>query len=162
MGELLQPTAARQRSTSWFLSATLVGSAILTFMLFKYSYGFFPTISDTASSARNLELGLSVIAWVMLLVGAPAVAWAFDAGDRFVVKFMPVIALLWPVSILLIHISLRAEYGAWYFDYWKTTPIFLLSDIAIPALYFYIGLQMKHQLLGELAEISALQDTPEA
>lgn len=61
------------------------------------------------------------------------VLWAYSSGYRNIIRWLPVVALWWPISLLLSHITVVLQGGEWYVDYLARFPIFLFTDIALPA-----------------------------
>lgn len=101
------------------------------------AWAFFPDPVNSGNTLRGIELALSTVAWVLLAVGPIAVLTAFRAGDDFVLKYLPVVALAWPLSVLVIHLTLRLQAGAWYFDYLWNYPAFLVTDVVAPVVYLW-------------------------
>lgn len=101
------------------------------------AWAFFPDPVNSGGTLRGIELALSTVAWVLLAVGPIAVLIAFRAGDDFVLRYLPIVALAWPVSVLVIHLTLRVQNGAWYFDYLWNYPAFLVTDVLAPIVYFW-------------------------
>ncbi len=117
---------------------TGVFTTVLALVIWANPWAFFTDVSAVTSGIRAFELAISVIGWVALLV-APALimrAWAMD--DRYMLNYLPFVALLWPVSVVVIQLTLRLQFDKWYVGYYVDRPVFLLTDIVIPAAYFWI------------------------
>lgn len=103
-----------------------------------HSWAFFPDPVNSGSALRGVELALSTVAWVLLAVGPIAITWAFRAGDDYVLRYLPIAALAWPVSVLVIHLTLKYQVGEWYFDYLRNYPAFLVTDLLAPVVYVWV------------------------
>lgn len=90
------------------------------------------------ATIRAIELVISTVAWILLAVAPLPILWAFRAGDNFVLKFLPVVALAWPVTVLIMQTTLRFQTGEWYLGYLFNSPAFLITEVVAPAAYFVI------------------------
>ena len=124
------------------LRSSLLMVALVTLatwvVIATHTWAFFPDPVNSGSGLRGVELALSTVAWVLLAVGPIAIVWAFRAGDDYVLRYLPVAALAWPVSVLVIHLTLKYQAGDWYFDYLTNYPAFLITDILAPAVYLWV------------------------
>jgi hypothetical protein len=120
-------------------------------------WAFFANPADTTvviSDLRRFELAISVVGWVLLAVGPAAIVWAFSAGDRVVLRLLPVAALLWPASVIAIQLTLRVQYGEWYVGYYQDRPWFLITDLFAPIFYLMVSRKLRQVAVEELAELS--------
>jgi hypothetical protein len=115
-----------------FMSLFIVG-VVLTFPRF---FLFNPLAEG--DGLRAFELTLSSFGWMLLLVGPPIILIRYSAGYRNLIGFLPVVALLWPVSLILSHITLFLQHGVWYTGYLIQYPIFTITDIVLPIFYMYL------------------------
>lgn len=152
---------ASEKSDSPNLPIIYVAVAITTIStwlvigLNQWAYFANPTdASIVMSDLRRYELAISVVGWVLLAVAPAAIVWAFSAGDRVVVRLLPVAALLWPVSVFAIQLTLRAEFGEWYVGYYQDRPWFLITDLFAPVIYLIVAHQLRSVAAAELAELS--------
>lgn len=121
----------------------------------QWAYFANPTDSTVAiSDLRRYELAISVVGWVLLAVAPAAIVWAFSAGDRVVIRLLPAAALLWPLSVFAIQLTLRAEFGEWFVGYYQTRPWFLITDLFAPVVYLIVAQQLRGVAEAELAELS--------
>jgi hypothetical protein len=117
-----------------------------------YSNPVDPTVD--ISDLRRFELAISVIAWVFLAFGPAAIVWAFSAGDRVVLRLLPAVALLWPLCVVAIQLTLRLQYGEWFVGYYQDRPWFLITDLFAPIVYLIVARRLRHVAVAELAELS--------
>ena len=130
-------------------------STWLVIALNQWAYFANPTDTSTViSDLRRYELAISVVGWVLLAVAPAAIVWAFSAGDRVVIRLLPAAALLWPVSVFAIQLTLRAEFGQWFVGYYQDRPWFLITDLFAPVIYLIVAHQLRSVAAAELAELS--------
>lgn len=117
----------------------LRGTAAMTFVIYwlmvlTYQEFFLFNPSDAADPWRQATLWLALVGWILAAVGSPLAMLGIAAGSRVALAVLPVTALWWPVSIVLAQISAYAVTGQTYLDYLFETPIFVVTDIALPIL----------------------------
>ena len=154
LAELIQPTQTRQSSHA-YVPVVYALTALVALVVLMNPWAFFTDAAAGETVVRQFELGLSVIGWVLLLVAPPVIVTAYAAGDRYIARFLGIAALWWPLSIVAIQVTLRAMYGEWYLGYYQDRPYFLLTDIVVPAVYYYIHTQLRAQTLQELSELES-------
>ena len=103
---------------------------------------------------RAIELTVSSIGWVLLLVGPAAILMRYSSGRFTMIRFLPIVALVWPVSLIANHVTLFLQKGIWYTGYLVQYPIFLLSDIVLPIFLIYLWdiLRPRNPNKGERGE----------
>jgi len=112
-----------------FLIATLV----LTFPRF---FLFNPMAEG--DPVRAIELTISSIGWILLLVGPAVILMRYASGHSNLVRFLPIVAVVWPISLIASHITLFLQKGTWYTGYLIQYPIFVLTDILLPVFLIYM------------------------
>lgn len=95
---------------------------------------FFFNPWGSGDAMRSITLTLSSIGWILISLGPLVLLWLYAAGRRDAIRWLPVVALWWPISLLISHITVFLETGHGYVDYLATYPIFLFTDIALPVL----------------------------
>ena len=100
---------------------------------------------------RAIELTVSSIGWVLLLVGPAAILMRYSSGRFTMIRFLPIVALVWPVSLIVNHVTLFLQKEVWYTGYLVQYPIFLLSDIVLPIFLIYLWdiLRPRNPLTGK-------------
>lgn len=111
----------------------LIGSLVLTFPRF---FLFNPLAEG--DPIRAIELSISSVGWILLLLGPALVLIRYGSGDSSLIRFLPVIALVWPISLAASHITLFLQKGTWYTGYLIQYPIFVLTDILLPVFLIYL------------------------
>jgi hypothetical protein len=72
-------------------------------------------------------------------------------------RFLPYCALLWPFSLVLSQVTGYVQTGAFYLGYLKSFPIFIFTDIILPATLVMLWLAInKHRLLLGQENISSI------
>lgn len=87
---------------------------------------------------RAIELTVSSIGWILLLLGPAIILIRYGSGSSSSIKFLPYIALVWPISLVASHITLFLQKGTWYTGYLIQYPIFVLTDILLPVFLIYL------------------------
>jgi hypothetical protein len=128
-----------------FLSL-VIATVVLTFPRF---FLFNPLAEG--DGLRAFELTVSSIAWIILLIGPTVVLVRYAAGYSNLVRFLPFVAILWPASLIVSHITLYLQKGVWYTGYIIQYPIFVVTDIVIPIFLLYLWdiLRPRKRHMGE-------------
>jgi hypothetical protein len=116
----------------------LRGTAIMTFVIYwlmvlTYQDFFLFDPSESSGVFRQITLWLCLAGWVVAAVGTPILMLLTVQGSLRALNFIPITVLWWPVSVVLAQISAYAESGEGYLDYLFDYPIFVLTDLALPA-----------------------------
>jgi hypothetical protein len=56
----------------------------------------------------------------------------YASGYKNQIGLLPWVALIWPASLVLSHVTLYLQNGVWYTGYLIQYPIFVLTDIVLP------------------------------
>lgn len=98
---------------------------------------------DDSWVIRQGALMLSLIGWVGIST-VPAIALvAYAAGYRKPLKLLPVVALIWPLSVLINQVLLFIRDDVWYFDYLVNYPIFIATDVLLPVLLIVLWQELR-------------------
>jgi len=87
---------------------------------------------------RAIELTVSSIGWLLLLFGPAVILMRYESGRFTLIRFLPIVALVWPISLIANHLTLFLQKGIWYTGYLIQYPIFVLSDIVLPLFLIYL------------------------
>jgi hypothetical protein len=117
----------------------LRGTAIMTFviywlMVFTFQDFFLFDPTEGSGFFRDTTLWLALAGWLVAAVGTPIALLLVSQGSLRALNVLPFTTLLWPVSVLLAQISAYAETGESYLGYLLDYPVFVVTDIALPAL----------------------------
>ena len=110
-----------------------MGVLVLTFPRF---YLFNPMAEG--DPIRAIELSVSSVGWVLLMFGPAIILMRYSSGRFTLIRFLPIVGLVWPISLIANHITLFLQKGVWYTGYLIQYPIFLLSDIVLPIFLIYL------------------------
>ena len=98
---------------------------------------------ENPSAVRAVLLTAMMIAWI-LLSSAPVLIFAsMAAGRTGGLKFLPAVALAWPVLLIVNHVSLAIVEQHWYTGYLIQCPIFIATDILLPVLLVSVWLELR-------------------
>jgi hypothetical protein len=110
---------------------------VLTFPVF-----FFLNPAAQNDVVRQSILILCTVSWVVLAVG-PAIIFSLVAlGRRHAIDAVPFVALPWPVMLVINHLHLAITTGHAYLEYLINFPVFIITDIVIPAILIVLWLEL--------------------
>lgn len=118
----------------------------LTFVTTIVSYQEFFLFNplDSVDPIRKFFLVLTTIGWVTSLLGPIAVLALNALGKSKSIIVLPWLALAWPASLVLNHLSLLIQTHKLFIGYLIVYPIFIVTDIALPVMYLLIARYLKH------------------
>jgi len=125
-----------------FRNAFIAFSAFLTafywLVVASYPQFFIFNPFDETWLIRQVALILSLIGWVAISTVPSVVLFMYAAGNSRGLKLLPIVATLWPLSVVVNQILLYIRDQTWYFDYLINYPIFIATDILLPVLLFVL------------------------
>jgi hypothetical protein len=129
----------------------LRGTAIMTFviywlMVFTFQDFFLFNPTEATGVFREVTLWLALAGWLVAAIATPIALLLVTQGSLRALNFLPFTALLWPVSVVLAQISAYAESGESYLDYLFDYPVFVVTDIALPAFILVKWSRMRETL----------------
>lgn len=113
-------------ATTVFLLVWLV---VLTFPDF-----FFFNPWESGDVLRSITLTLTTVGWLLLSTGPLVILMLYAAGRPGAIRWLPIVAMWWPISLLVSHVTVYLQSRQWYVDYLVSFPIFILTDILLPLL----------------------------
>lgn len=93
---------------------------------------FFVNPTGEATQLRRAELILSTIGWVLSSTVAPILLFLYASGFHRARNFLPITALLWPISLFISQSTMYILDGDFYLDYLLKYPIFIYTDVVLP------------------------------
>lgn len=93
---------------------------------------FFVNPTGEATQLRRAELILSTIGWVLSSTVAPILLFLYASGFHRARNFLPITALLWPISLFISQSTMYVLDGTFYLDYLLKYPIFIYTDVVLP------------------------------
>ena len=139
--------------------------AAMTFLVFWLTIATFPDFFffnplGNQNVLRRFELVLSTLGWISISTLAPILLLLYSAGATYIGNFLPICALLWPVSLIISQVTRYVQSGAFYLGYLKSFPIFIFTDIFLPIVLMMVWFAVrKHRkFLGHEA-ISSITTT---
>ncbi len=125
-----------------FRNAFIAFSAFLTafywLVVASYPQFFIFNPFDETWIIRQLALILSLIGWVAISTVPSVVLFMYAAGNNRGLRLLPIVATLWPLSVVVNQVLLYIRDQVWYFDYLINYPIFIATDILLPVLLFIL------------------------
>ena len=98
---------------------------------------------ENASPLRAAMLSALIVSWVTLAISPVVLFGYFAVGHSWPMKVLPFTTLLWPAMLVLNHLSLAIVEGNWYFGYLLDYPIFVVTDILMPAFLMAIWIELR-------------------
>lgn len=86
------------------------------------------------SPARAVLLTAMMLAWLALSCGPVLIFGALAAGNDKPLRWLPAVALAWPLLLLVNHVSLAVVEHHWYTGYLIQYPVFVATDVLLPLL----------------------------
>ena len=128
-------------------------SALVAFALFlgvfywlvvaSYPEFFFFNPLDDPSLIRRITLTISLVGWFAISTLPAVVLVLYALGSSKWLGILPGVALLWPSSVVLNQLVLLGRDGQLYLDYLLNHPIFIATDIALPALLLALYFDLR-------------------
>jgi hypothetical protein len=104
---------------------------------------FFINPTGEATQLRRAELILSTIGWVLSSTVAPILLFLYASGVHKARNFLPITALLWPISLFISQSTSYILDGAFYLDYLINYPIFIYTDLILPMFILMIWWDLR-------------------
>ena len=104
---------------------------------------FFINPTGEATQLRRAELILSTIGWVLSSTVAPILLFLYASGVHKARNFLPITALLWPISLFISQSTSYILDGAFYLDYLINYPIFIFTDLILPIFILMIWWDLR-------------------
>jgi hypothetical protein len=118
-------------------------SALFWLVVATYPSFFLFNPFEEKDTLRSLVLTLSTLGWILISTG-PALLFALYAiGTARALRLLPIVALLWPASLLINHVSLFIQKGEWFTGYLLDYPIFIATDILLPVLLMAVWAELR-------------------
>jgi hypothetical protein len=129
----------------------LRGTAIMTFVIYwlmVFTFQDFFLFDPTAATGafREVTLWLALVGWLVAAIATPIALLLVTQGSLKALNFLPFTALFWPVSVVLAQISAYAQSGESHLDYLFDYPVFVVTDIALPAFILVKWSRMRETL----------------
>ena len=143
---------------------TLLGAMImlvfwLTIATFPKFFFFNPL--HNSDQLRRVELVLSTIGWIVMSTVIPILLFFYSHGRLKLLKWLPVLATIWPASLILAQLTTFIQNGTFYLEYLINFPIFIFTDIAIPIIVLVIWFDLREPK-SKLESPTPIQQTSEA
>lgn len=122
-------------------SAFLLGFYWLVVATYPEFFIFNPL--DETWAMRQAALVFSLIGWIAISTVPAVVLFLYAAGWNKGLKLLPAVAVMWPLSVVINQVLLFIRDQVWYFDYLVNYPIFIATDILLPALLLILWRELR-------------------
>lgn len=92
---------------------------------------------------RATLLTFTTIGWLLLSTASGAIFVLYALGKTRALRLLPVVALTWPVSLLINHVALFIQEGDWFTGYLVDYPVFIATDILLPILLVAVWAELR-------------------
>jgi CubicO group peptidase (beta-lactamase class C family) len=118
-------------------------SALFWLVVATYPTFFFFNPLAESDGLRATILSVSTFGWVLLSTGPAVLFVIYALGNAKALMLLPLVALVWPASLLLNHVSLFIQKGNWYTGYLLDYPIFIATDILLPIMLMAVWAELR-------------------
>jgi hypothetical protein len=119
-------------------------SALFWLVVATYPSFFLFNPFAAENPGRAAILSLTSLGWLLLAIGPGLLFFLYGAGVGKALRFLPLIALVWPTSLIINHLSLLIQDGKLYTGYLIDYPIFIATDILLPILLMAVWFELRH------------------
>lgn len=118
-------------------------SALFWLVVATYPSFFFFNPFAESDPLRASVLTLSTVGWVLIATG-PAVLFSLYAlGHARVLRLLPIVALTWPIALVINHLTLFIQKADWFTGYLLDYPVFIATDILLPVLLIAVWAELR-------------------
>jgi hypothetical protein len=139
------PKHSRANFRSSFVGFSVFLVAFYWLVVATYPEFFIFNPFDEPSVLRQITLLISIAGWLVIAIVPGLALFFYAAGNPKLIALLPFAALLWPLSVVLNQVVLYARDSVWYFDYLVNSPVFIATDILLPALLIFIWQDLKER-----------------
>ena len=98
---------------------------------------------ENPSPVRAVLLTAMMIAWLMLSTAPVFIFASLATGRDGGLRLLPIVALAWPVLLIVNHVSLAIVEQHWYIGYLVQYPIFVATEILLPVLLIAVWIELR-------------------
>lgn len=127
------------------VAAGLLGTLVFLTTIITYSDFFIFNPLESSDPIRRFFLVITTIGWVTSLLGPISILVLNAVGKTHALRALTWVALAWPASLVLNHLSLLIQTHKLYVGYLAVYPSFIVTDIALPLFYVLVARFLLHQ-----------------
>jgi hypothetical protein len=118
-------------------------SALFWLVVATYpSFFFFNPFAET-DPLRASVLTLSTLGWVLIATGPAVLFTLYALGHARALRLLPIVALTWPLALIINHVTLFVQKGDWFTGYLLDYPVFIATDILLPVLLIAVWAELR-------------------
>lgn len=118
-------------------------SALFWLVVATYPTFFMFNPLEEPDGVRSAILSVSTFGWVLLATGPAVLFVSYALGYARALRFLPIVALVWPIALLINHVSLFIQKGQWFTGYLLDYPVFIATDILLPVLLIAVWAELR-------------------
>ena len=105
---------------------------VASILVAAHRTAFFVHPFAVTDMVRRTELFAFIFGWILLCAGPVLLAIRMLLVDYAELKYLRIIALFYPVSVLAIQFTLYFQNQRWYFNYLQENRWFIVTDVVVP------------------------------
>jgi len=105
---------------------------IASIVVAAHRTAFFVHPSSATDTVRRVELFTFIVGWILLCAGPVFLAIRMLLVDDAQLKYLRLVALFYPASVLAIQFTLYFQNQRWYFNYLQENQWFIVTDVVVP------------------------------
>jgi hypothetical protein len=123
--------------TKKYRDLSIVISLVFLLEVLTYKDFFFLNPADATSTLIALQRTLFDLGWVSFMFFTP-LTLSLSLTRRLRNRMFLISWIIWPSSLIFIHLSSLFTDQNLYLDYLINYPIFIFTDVLAPAFYFWV------------------------
>ena len=137
------PKHSRPALRSAFIAFALFLLVFYWLVVATYPEFFIFNPLDDGWAPRQFALLLSLLGWFVISTAPAVILISYSLGKTAGIRWLPFVALGWPVSVAVNQLLLFVRDGVWYWDYLINHPIFIATDLVLPALLIALYFDLR-------------------
>jgi hypothetical protein len=118
-------------------------SALFWLVVATYPTFFFFNPFGETDALRATVLTVSTIGWILISTGPAILFGLYALGKTRALRIMPLVALTWPIALIVNHVTLFIQKGDWFTGYLLDYPVFVATDILLPVLLIVVWAELR-------------------
>ena len=137
------PKHSRPALRSAFIAFALFLLVFYWLVVATYPAFFIFNPLDDGWAPRQFALLLSLLGWFVISTAPAVILISYSMGKAGGIRWLPAVAIGWPLSVAVNQVLLFVRDGVWYWDYLINHPIFIATDLVLPALLIALYFDLR-------------------
>ncbi|MCX6404667.1 MAG: hypothetical protein NTW81_04035 [Actinobacteria bacterium] len=122
---------------------------------------FFVHPFSATDMVRRVELFAFILGWVLLCAGPVFLAVRMLLVEDSQLRYLWIVALFYPASVLAIQFTLYFQNNRWYFNYLQENRWFVVTDVVVPIGLFLVDRVVRNSRVTTSDEVSIAETESE-